>query len=460
MARKRYQIRMMMVMCQRTCRQLGLLPFFILLVLLTMIPFLVFFNVTPVDEFLPPSNGFSLPKEFVSPSHTKVPSLEYCSRRIEENVLFYNLTGRSPPPSSARKLSDYEVFKALSQLSCQEIVALIASSQPNEQETHFPLAYVLLLYKGAGLLVKQLQFIYMPQNIYCIHIDTSASLEFVNAVESVVRCLPNVFITKRRVKVIYLHVSTVRAQLNCIEDLLENPVPWRYLLNVCGQDFPLYSNRGIVQALKALKGRTNAESCEVKSNEAKKRTKNVHELKRVTGTGQAGHGAYILARTGKDKTPAPYGIKIFKGSSYIAGSREFCRFAAYEEPAKAFLEWLNDTRCADESFFASLYRYPGISGGAPDGRQAEFITRGAVRWYKAKRPEDRCYGHWLREICVLSLADLSWLFEPKLENMLFIQKIDFDYDNELVDCLYVKVQSRRQHPLSNKEINWYDPCEV
>ena len=63
-------------------------------------------------------------------------------------------------------------------------------------------------------------------------------------------------------------------------------------------------------------------------------------------------------------------------------------------------------------------------------------------------------------ICVLSLADLSWLFEPKLENMLFMQKIDFDYENELDDCLYVKVQSRRHQPLSNKEINWYDPCEV
>ena len=71
MARKRYQI-MMMMMCRRTCRQLKALPLFTLLVLLTMILFLVFFNVTPVDEFLPPSNVLSLPKEFVSPSHTKV----------------------------------------------------------------------------------------------------------------------------------------------------------------------------------------------------------------------------------------------------------------------------------------------------------------------------------------------------------------------------------------------------
>ena len=54
-------------------------------------------------------------------------------------------------------------------------------------------------------------------------------------------------------------------------------------------------------------------------------------------------------------------------------------------------------------------------------------------------------------ICVLSLADLSWLFEPKLENMLFMQKIDFDYENELVDCLYVK---------AGGWFIWYDPCQI
>lgn len=65
-----------------------------------------------------------------------------------------------------------------------------------------------------------------PQNIYCIHIDKSASSSFVDAVESIVHCLPYVFITKTRVQVIYLHVSTVRAQLNCVKDLLGSSVSW------------------------------------------------------------------------------------------------------------------------------------------------------------------------------------------------------------------------------------------
>ena len=56
--------------------------------------------------------------------------------------------------------------------------------------------------------------------------DKSAPSAFVNAAESVVPCLPNVYITKTRVQVIYLYVSTVRAQLYCVEDLLESSVSW------------------------------------------------------------------------------------------------------------------------------------------------------------------------------------------------------------------------------------------
>jgi len=400
------------------------------------------------------SDVLPLPKEFLSPSHTKFPSLEYCSRRIEEGVSFFNDSGQPAFPSSVQSISDYHVLKTFSQLSCPQISALFSQTRPTDKEKNFLLAYILQLYKGAGLFVKQLQFIYMPQNIYCINIDKSSSTVFVSAVEQIVRCLPNVFVTEKRIKVIYLHVSTLQAQLNCMEDLLESSVPWRYLFNLCGQDFPLYPNKGIVQALQALNGRTNAESCEVKDDNTRLRTTNVFEVERVPGN--EGHDRYKWANTGKIKSPPPYGIKIYKGSSFIAGTREFCEYAVHGEIAKAFLDWLNDTIFVDESFFSSLYRHPGVPGGVPE-KQPEFITRGAVKWYHPEK-ESICYGRWLRGICVLSLADLSWLFKPDLQNMLFTQKIEFEYDAELVDCLYVMVQNRKHHPYGKGGISWNGPC--
>ena len=381
----------------------------------------------------------------------QVPTLDYCTRRIEEEISVRR-SDRSP---NKLHLTDYHVYKAFSQLSCRQISALFLHSQPTKAEVNFPLAFVLQLYKGAGLFVKQLQFIYMPQNVYCIHIDASSSLEFVNAVEQVVRCLPNVFVTKKRIKVIYLHVSTVQAQLNCVEELLESAVPWRYLLNLCGQDFPLYVNQGIVQALQALSGRTNAESCEL-TNSTRGRTSSHYEVKE-RATDHNIHERYQWFMTGKKKTPPPYGIKIYKGSSYIAGTRKFCEYAVHEEKAKELLKWLNDTVCVDESFFPSLYRHPGVPGGVPGKKQPEFIAR-AVNWFFPGE-ENICYGYWLRGICVLSLGDLSWALGLKFQNRLFLQKIDFDYDAELVDCLFVKVQERTNHPYSNNEISWDGPCK-
>ena len=329
--------------------------------------------------------------------------MDYCSRRIEEVA---HLRPATPAPSIYH-VTDYHVYKTFFKLNCRQISALFLHSQPTEAERNFPLAYVLLLYKGAGLFVKQLQFIYMPHNVYCIHIDTSSSSAFVNAVEQIVRCLPNVLITKKRIKVIYMHVSTVQAQLNCVEELLASSVPWRYLFNLCGQDFPLYTNQGIVQALQALNGKTNSESLEL-TNTTRTRTSFVFEVKQVLANSK-NHG-YQWRNTGKRKTPPPYGIKIYKGYSYIAGTREFCEYAVNDETAKAFLNWLNDTFCADESFFSSLYRHPGVPGGIV-GKQPEFITR-VVKWFKSG-DENLCYGYWLREICVLSLPDLSWALGPK-----------------------------------------------
>lgn len=400
---------------------------------------------TKENDHFPP-----LPKEFLSPSHTKFPSKEYCSRRIEEDLSLIS-NGTRPAPKSVQEISDYNILKTFSQLNCGQISALFSPpSEPSDEERNFPLAYTLQLYKGASLFVKQLQFIYMPQNVYCINIDTTSSLVFVRAIQKIARCLPNVFVTKKRIKVIYLHVSTVRAQLNCIEDLLQSSVRWRYLFNLCGQDFPLYSNQGLVQALKALNGRTNAESCKP-NNYTNLRTLNVFEVKLVRG--KEGHDAYEWANTGKVKTPPPQGIQIYKGSSFIAGTRKFCEYAVYDETAKAFLNWLNDTIFVDESFFTTLFRHPGVPGGVPWPEQQEFITRGAVNWYY---PENRtpCHGYWLRGLCVLSLADLSWVFGSELKNMLFTQKIDFNYDQELVDCWYVMAQNRKTHPYTTKGISW------
>ena len=61
----------------------------------------------------------------------------------------------------------------------------------------------------------------MPHNLYCIHADIKSTSGFRAAVTELIRCLPNVLLTKNSVDVVYPHVSILHAQFNCLKDLLE-----------------------------------------------------------------------------------------------------------------------------------------------------------------------------------------------------------------------------------------------
>ena len=45
-----------------------------------------------------------------------------------------------------------------------------------------------------------------------------------------------------------------------MEDLFHSDVPWKYLITLVAQDYPLYENKGIVEGLKKLNGLINIES--------------------------------------------------------------------------------------------------------------------------------------------------------------------------------------------------------
>ena len=100
----------------------------------------------------------------------------------------------------------------------------------------------------------------------------------------------------------------------------------------------------------------------------------------------------------------------------------------------------------DESFFATLYRHPGVPEGVPWPEQQEFITpRGAVNWWS---PENKtpCHGYWFRGLCVLSLADLSWMFGSELKNILHLRRrlILSMAKNLLVFGVRVRVRNLRE----------------
>ncbi|KAK2551899.1 Beta-1 [Acropora cervicornis] len=295
-----------------------------------------------------------------------------------------------------------------------------------KEEQQMPIAFSLTVYKGARLLERILQAIYMPNNVYCIHIDSKSRRVFRSAVEAMVRCLPNVFISKESADVVWGHFSVVQAQLNCMTELLESSVDWKYYISLIGQDFPLYDNSQLVAALRKLNNTNSIESFPMPEHN-QGRTKTSHKL-----TGNE------MLDTGVPKSPPPNSIQIYKGSTHVVAIKEFVHFVVKSQIGKSFSEFLKDTYVPDETVYASLQQYPNVPGGI-HGKQPEYIPR-ALHWSDGY---SECHGQWVRTLCWIAIEDLRWALGAIMRYRLFVHKIPFDYDDDLLECILVARQGRK-----------------
>jgi len=310
---------------------------------------------------------------------------------------------------------------------CKNVIAKNFVYPPvTKEEEQFPIAFGFTVYKGARLLERILQAIYMPNNVYCVHIDTKSPEVFRRAIPAMIRCLPNVFISAKSSDVVYAHFSIVQAQLNCMEELLQSSVKWKYYISLVGQDFPLYENREIVAALQRLNNSNSMESFPMPEHN-KDRIKTVWALKN--------HEIY---NTGIAKQPPPHNISIYKGSTHIVAVREFVEFVIYSKFGKDFIEFLKDTAVPDETVYASLQQHPLAPGGIR-GEQPECIPR-ALHWNDHHR---KCHGAWVRSLCWISIEDLRWALGREMKEKLFVHKIPFDFNDDLIECILVARQGRK-----------------
>ena len=283
----------------------------------------------------------------------------------------------------------------------------------SKEEEQLPIAFGLTVHKGACLLERLLRAIYMPNNVYCIHIDKKASEVFRTAIMAITRCLSNVIIAANSVDVVWGHITLVEAQFSCMEELLKSPVKWKYYISLVGQDFPLYDNKQIVRALQGLNNTNNIGSSPMPPRFS-------HRI---------------------EKGPPPHNISIYTGSTHIIALREFVDFALHSQIAKDFYEFLKETKIPDETIYASLQQLSGAPGGIK-GNQPKWIQR-AMHWNGGRRTHRGCLGMWKREICWISLKDLRWALREDNKEKLFVHKIPFDFNEELIECILVARQGRK-----------------
>ncbi|XP_078087453.1 beta-1,3-galactosyl-O-glycosyl-glycoprotein beta-1,6-N-acetylglucosaminyltransferase 3-like [Mustelus asterias] len=297
------------------------------------------------------------------------------------------------------------------------------------EERDFPLAYSIVIHANIEMFERLLRSIYAPQNVYCIHVDRKSPKPFLSAVQAIASCFTNIFIAGKSESVIYASWSRVQADLNCMEELLQSPVSWRYLINVCGQDFPTKTNREIINNLMDQNGSNVIESDPPPAFKQRRWKFHYNVKESVTFTEI-------------QKTPPPISSSMFVGSAYFLVTREFVSHLFATAEIQAFFQWSKDTYSPDEHIWATLQRMPGVPGYVPHtpqrrGGQSRVITR-TVKWISEAGDVAKgalyppCTGRFRHLICIYGTGDLPWIVQQK---PLFANKFDPQIDNMAVQCM-------------------------
>lgn len=309
----------------------------------------------------------------------------------------------------------------------------------SQEERNFPLAYSLVVHKNASMVERLIKALYSPSNIFCIHYDVKSSHEFRSAMEGLAQCLPNVIIASKRESVVYASISRLKADLHCISDLLKSEVQWRYIINLCGQDFPLRTNIELVSDLNRLNGGNMLESCRPSPHKSE-RYKYHHKIEDANFEYQK-----VPVRTDQEKEPPPHGIEMFTGNAYFVLSREFVEYMQSSDVVKDFLAWSEDTYSPDEHFWATLARLPGVPGeiprSQPDITDLMSKTR-LVKWsYLEESLYPHCTGSHMRSVCIYGVGEMRWLLNY---GHWFANKFDPKVDPIIIQCLEETLQKKQK----------------
>ena len=240
--------------------------------------------------------------------------------------------------------------------------------------------------------------------------------------------------------------------MNCMQDLLQyEPTKWKYLINICGRELPLKTNREIVESLSRQKGNTllgDMTLVSKKGNTMKNRFTWKIVLNPTTER---------LMYTNQKLPPAPHNIKIYKSFTFLAATREFVHFILNDPVARDFHEFMKGVKIPEEHFYASLYRYvehiptsnvavKSSSAGTPRVEQ--------ILWLDNKNKR-RCEGLRVHKICIVTSADLDLVYSLGVKNKrthFFFNKYFMEKDHVVMDCL-------EEHLLRQNQLEYEHDCK-
>lgn len=98
------------------------------------------------------------------------------------------------------------------------------TNKPNSKKSNIngniSIGFTILMHDKVEQFERLLVALYHTDHVYCVHVDAKASEVIKKAVKSIVSCFDNVFLATKQEYIVYAGFSRLRADLNCMSDLL------------------------------------------------------------------------------------------------------------------------------------------------------------------------------------------------------------------------------------------------
>lgn len=371
----------------------------------------------------------------------------YGKLQIEENGFSCEQAARGEKQKSPNWKYSHESLEDDLELSCPDFIAKrkYLTDVPVDFELTFPIAYSIVAHKDPSQVERLIRSIYRTHNHYCIHIDLKSPQMF-KILEKYASCFENIILIKDRVDVTYAHYTRLLADLKCMDVLLKRNQQWKYLINLCGQDFPLKTNYQMVKLLSAMYPRQSIPSSTLTPGEGKSsRIEHSYvpssliqsrpsyflpEYKRLE------HSWWYRSVLAKKRETLPIGkdAPLYAGSAYNIFSRDFVNWTVTSEIAREMINWSRDTYSPDEFIWATLYRSGIAPNSDPPGKAFDRKWRNTLPRMIKWKGGDKCSGQWQRDICINGHEDIGWLLERR---HFFANKFSTDLatSNVAIQCL-------------------------
>ena len=389
-------------------------------------------TTTDIDCQTPPGGFRAWDKGVVTSLEPEIPL--NCNKVISGDKTEIN---RVKPAISRWKnaLSDEVLMKKME--NCSWLRDNFSDNLYNSKlEKSFPIAFTFVVHNNPQQVLRLLRLLYRPQNSYCIHCDVKSPHKAF--FQKIANCFENVINPTKVENVVWGYITIMEAQMDCMSDLLKlrakQEHKWKYVINLCGKELPLRTNREIVTQLKRLNGASSIIAFKIprKDREGLTRCKRRLPPGKTTAQFRNWYSKSYRRRS------------IYKSSSYNAISAAMSNYLVFS--VSDFHEFYKRCKNAEEGFYANIYMLPRVPGGYNSHipRDRYFSVEEAF-WTKSNSFQEKkynCLGNvTYHNVCIITASDLSNVRRSK---SLFHNKYFMEVDHTVMTCMEERIVTRNK----------------